>query len=63
MRAFCKKCEKVTEFRQVSSVVKAGDNGYCKEECWNCTECGFTPFIKPEPEGKEDGTTDKRQKN
>lgn len=48
MRAFCQKCKKVTEFRSLSSVVKAGDNGYCTEEVWNCEECGFTPFLKPE---------------
>ncbi len=48
MRAYCKKCKKIVEFKERVSLVKAGDNGYSNEKVYTCTVCGFTPFILPE---------------
>lgn len=47
MKAFCTKCGKITNFTVKQTMVKAGDNGYCPEESWQCDECLFVPFLKP----------------
>ena len=48
MKAFCKKCGKVTNFTEKKGFGKSGDNGHCAKEVWQCDECLFSPFIKPE---------------
>lgn len=48
MKAFCKKCGKVTNFTEKKSCGKAGDHGFCDKTVWQCDECLFSPFIKPE---------------
>lgn len=48
MKAFCKKCGKVTNFTEKQSFGKSGDNGHCEKTIWQCDECLFSPFIKPE---------------
>lgn len=55
MRYYCTRCGSFQEFDKVESIVRAGDNGFCKAEVWSCKQCNFTPFLPPEPEGKEDG--------
>ena len=50
MKAFCNKCQKITDFETRTTAVKAGDNGFSHQEYWYCTECGFAPFIKPQEE-------------
>ena len=48
MKAYCKKCQKVTEFKCVKTTIKAGDNGFCQSESWCCAECNFAPLFKPD---------------
>ena len=49
MKAFCKKCQKITEFKCRKSIVRSGDREFCEDEVWYCTECNFAPFLKPQP--------------
>lgn len=48
MKAYCKKCQQVTEFKCRRSFVRAGDRDFSEDDIWYCTECNFAPFIKPQ---------------
>ena len=48
MKAYCKKCQQVTEFKHRRSLVRAGDRDFCEDDVWFCTKCLFAPFLKPQ---------------
>ena len=48
MKAYCTRCKKITDFQSRIATVRSGDRGFAQEESWYCTECQFTPFLKPE---------------
>ena len=61
----CPKCGKKAEFVKVSSLCRAGDNGYFQTEAWQCSNCMFTPWILPkiEVEIKMVGENDESSSN
>ena len=54
MRAYCKKCKKIVEFRERLLMVKSGDRGYSQDTVYTCSVCGFSPFFLPEVQDGSD---------
>lgn len=47
IRAYCTRCQKVTEFNLKNLTLRAGDHGFCEGTGYCCEECRYTPLFPP----------------
>lgn len=63
MQHFCPKCQKVTEFTLIDSVVRTGDHGFAKQRVAKCSLCSFVPLMTFTEKGEEKDGTERTESN